>query len=79
MELKDTVALMISCDYRQRFLAEYNQLHIRIESLERTLRKYNDGTLNFELTCSYDLLNAQLQAMKMYRMFLKERAIIEKI
>lgn len=36
-ELKDTVELMLSDDYKDRFLAEYYQTHIRFTKLSETL------------------------------------------
>ena len=35
MELKDTIELMTSEDYKERFKAEYLQLKIRIEGLRK--------------------------------------------
>ena len=77
--LNDTIEMMVSKDYKERFKAEYHQLRIRIEGLENMLEKYKDGTLEFTPTCSYDLLNGQLRAMKLYRTYLEERAGKEKI
>lgn len=79
MELKDTIEMMQSSDYKERFKAEYEQLRIRINGLEKMLVKYKNGTLNFTPSCSYDLLNGQLKSMKLYRSYLEERAVIEKI
>lgn len=79
MKLKDTIEMMQSEDYKERFKAEYNQLRIRITGLENMLKKYKDNTLSFTPSCSYDLLNGQLKAMKLYREYLEERAIIENI
>ena len=75
----DTIEMMVSKDYKEWFKAEYHQLRIRIEGLENMLEKYKDGTLEFTPTCSYDLLNGQLRAMKLYRTYLEERAGKEKI
>ena len=79
MELKDTAKMMLYSDYKERFRAEYHQLAIRISGLETMLKKYKEGTLQFQPTCSYDLLNAQLRAMKLYASCLCDRAEIEKI
>ena len=35
MELKDTIDLMISSDYKDRFKAEYYQVKIRVEKLDK--------------------------------------------
>ncbi len=79
MKLIETVEMMNSTDYKERFRAEYFQLKIRIESLDAMLKKYKEGTLSFIPSCSYDLLNNQLIAMEKYRNYLIERAEIEDI
>ena len=47
-ELKDTVDLMNSSDYKERFQAEYLQTKIRYNKLHKMLVKYEAKTLNFE-------------------------------
>ena len=79
MQLKDTVEMMNSKDYKERFKAEYLQLEIRVKGLRNMLKKYKDGTLTFKPSCSYDLLNGQLKAMELYATYLDERADIEGI
>ena len=79
MQLKETVSMMESVDYKERFKAEYLQLEIRVNSLRNMLKKYKDGTLSFKPSCSYDLLNGQLKAMELYATYLDERAEIEGI
>jgi len=79
MKLQDTVEQMNSANYKDRFIAEYMQLKIRMIGLIEMLRKYKLGTLSFTPSCSYDLLNGQLKAMDMYASYLEERAIIEGI
>ena len=79
MELKDTVQMMESVDYKERFKAEYLQLKIRINGLRNMLKKYKAGTLPFTPSCSYDLLNGQLKAMELCATYLEERAEIEGI
>lgn len=79
MELKDTVQMMESVDYKERFKAEYLQLKIRINGLRNMIEKYKAGTLPFTPSCSYDLLNGQLKAMELYATYLEERAEIEGI
>lgn len=78
-ELKETVELMLSNDYKERFKAEYYQLKIRIDRLDNMLSKMENDELNFIPTCPYELLQNQLKAMLLYGIFLKERAKIEKI
>lgn len=79
MELKDTIELMLSDDYKERFKSEYAQLLIRQQKLFGMLVKYKAGTLNFVPKCSYELLFEQLQLMGRYLMLLEARAEIEGI
>jgi len=79
MNLNETVEMMNSKDYKERFKAEYLQLKIRMNGLSAMLKKYKEGTLTFKPSCSYDLLNAQFKAMDLYASFLEERAIVENI
>lgn len=79
MKLSETIDLMNSTDYKERFQAEYLQLKIRMEGLSAMLKNYKDGILPFTPSCSYDLLNAQLRAMDLYASFLEDRATIEDI
>lgn len=79
IELKDTIEMMCSSDYKERFRAEYFQLKIRIKGLSNMLNKYKEGTLNFKPTCSFELLNSQLYTMKKYALALEERAVVENI
>lgn len=79
MMLSETVAMMENSDYKERFRAEYFQLTNRMGGLIVMLDKYKDGRLTFKPSCSYDLLNGQLKAMRLYADYLEERAIIENI
>ena len=78
-ELKDTVVLMNSDDYKERFQAEFTQLRIRREKLEAMIVKYRADKLDFTLACPLELLEQQLQAMSDYLYALKIRAEIEDI
>lgn len=79
MDLIDTVELMNSSDYKERFKAEYLQTKIRYEKLHKMIIKYEAGTLDFEPTCSIQLLKSQASAMGNYLYALEVRAEIEKI
>ena len=79
MELKDTVDLMNSEDYKERFKAEYLQAKIRYDKLDAMTVKYEAGTLNFTPSCSLELLKEQKMYMGNYIRTLKIRAEIEKI
>lgn len=77
--LKDTVELMNSDDYRERFVAEYKQLTIRYKGLKTMLEKWDKGELNFEPTCPRSLYELQLRAMEDYITVLQAMAAIEGI
>lgn len=79
MELKDTIEMMNSTDYKERFKAEVYQLDIRIGKLAGLLSKWYAGELDFTPSCSYVLLETQLNSMKVYRHILQMRAEIEGI
>ena len=79
MELNETIEMMQSSDYKERFKAEYYQLKIRYEKLEDMLVKYSAGTLEFEPSCSYTILTEQFNFMRAYLHVLKVRANIEGI
>lgn len=79
MELKDTIEMMNSPDYKERFKAEYLQTKIRYQKLHRMCIKYEAGTLDFTPTCSLELLKEQKGAMGNYLRCLEVRAEIEGI
>lgn len=78
-KLNQTVELMNSDDFKERFKAEYYQLKIRMDSLESMLYKYQQGTLSFAPKCTYDLFHEQFIFMKGYLNALRRRAFIEGI
>ena len=79
MELRDTVELMESEDYKDRFKAEFYQLKIRYTKLKSMVDKWEDGKLDFTPTCPYDIYEAQIDAMETYLDILADRAEIEGI
>lgn len=78
-DLKDTIALMESADYKDRFRAEYWQTKIRYEKLHKTIVKYDARTLNFQPDCDINLLREQKSLMGRYLNVLEIRAEIEGI
>ena len=76
---KDTVDIMCSTDYKERFIAEYKQLEIRILGLERMLDNWDHNELNFKPTCPRSTYDLQLRAMKDYYAVLQMRAVMENI
>ena len=77
MELKDTIDLMNSDNYQDRFRAEYQQTKIRYDKLHKMLIKYDAGTLPFE-PVNISVLRNQAAAMGRYLYILETRAEIEK-
>jgi hypothetical protein len=79
MELKDTIELMQSDDYKARFKAEYWQTKIRYDKLHKMLVKHEAGTLEFEPKCPVGMLREQKSHMGYYLQMLEIRAEIEGI
>lgn len=79
MELKDTVKLMNSENYQDRFKAEYLQVKIRYDKLKTMVEKWDKGELNFEPICPRIAYDIQLKYMKDYINILEARADIENI
>jgi hypothetical protein len=79
MELKDTIELMQSEDYKDRFKAEYYQVKIRYEKLKAMLIQWDKGELEFTPTCSRAQYEIQKKAMLDYISTLETRAAIENI
>lgn len=79
MELRDTVEMMNSEDYKERFKAEYQQNVIRYQKLAAMLEKWDNGELNFEPTCPRSTYNMQIKTMTDYIAVLEARAVMEGI
>lgn len=77
--LRETIGLMNSDNYKERFIAEYLQLVIRYTNLRKMLIKHEAGTLNFEPKCDISILDDQLYHMEGYLRALEVRAEVEKI
>ena len=77
VELRDTVSLMESTDYKDRFKAEYYQLVIRFNKLQAMLEKWDKGVLPFTPTCPRSTYNIQVKAMTDYIAILEARAVME--
>ena len=75
----DTVELMGSADYKDRFKAEYYQTKIRYDKLHLMIVKYEAGTLDFEPTTPISILKDQAKYMGMYLYTLEMRAQMEGI
>ena len=79
MELKDTIDLMQSEDYKERFKAEYQQNVIRFQKIRAMLEKWDKGELDFTPTCPRMIYDGQVQAMSDYCSALIARAAMEHI
>ena len=88
MELKNTVAMMNSEDYKERFKAEYYQLKIRYEKLKAFCNKIEAAiSTKYEETSTkieepkhdvpYNILREQQRVMGEYLHMLELRAVIE--
>lgn len=78
-ELKDTIEMMNSSDYKERFKAEYQQVVIRYKKLSAMLERWDAGELNFEPTCPRSTYNMQIKAMTDYIAVLEARAVMEDV
>ena len=79
MKLKETIQMMESPDYKERFKAEYFQLEIRYLKLHAMLEKHAQGKLGFTPTCPISILYEQKLLMDRYLNILEQRAKIEGI
>jgi hypothetical protein len=78
-ELKKSAELMLSGDYRERFIAEYMQVDNRLRGLKKMLKSWDEGTLSFTPTCSREIYTIQEYNMQNYRDILVVRAKVEGI
>ena len=79
MELNDTVEMMYSADYKERFRAEYYQVVIRYQKLKMMLANWDRGVLGFKQTCPRSTYNMQITAMADYIAVLEARAVMESV
>ena len=78
-KLSETVEMMTSADYKERFKAEYYQLMLRYKGLSNMLSKWDRGELNFKPTCPREMYIDQINGMAMYLGALESRAELENI
>lgn len=79
IKLSETVEMMNSADYKERFRAEYFQLKIRINGLKNMLDKWDKGELDFTPTCPREIYNDQMVYMVNYMTVLANRAELEHV
>jgi hypothetical protein len=76
-ELRDTIVMMNSEDYKERFKAEYYQVVIRYQKLKSMLDKWDSDQLEFTPTCPRSTYNMQITAMTDYIAVLEARAVMQ--
>lgn len=76
-ELKDTMSMMTSDNYKERFKAEYYQLETRYLKLHRMCENWDN--LDFKPTCPKAWYEKQLKAMFDYLNVLGARAVLEDV
>ena len=74
MDLKDTALLMSSEDYKDRLCAEYAQLTIRMQKLQRMLHQMSEEKPHTMPNGTSEMMVGQLRAMMNYQQFLVARA-----
>lgn len=83
MELKETIEKMTSADYKERFVAEYQQAKIRYEKLKRFCDRIEAAQLSKieepKHDCPLELLREQQSVMGQYLHILELRAVFENI
>lgn len=79
MELKDTVELMTSADWKDRFKAEYLQTKIRYEKLHALIVKREVGKIDFSTPIPLESWKEQVKHMGLYLYELEKQAAIHGI
>ena len=77
--LNETIELMTSSDYKDRFKAEYYQLEYRYNKLKKMLEDWDADKLSFTPTCNRDIYTSQIVSMGVYINVLRQRAEIENV
>lgn len=77
MQLDETIEMMQSDDYKERFKAEYYQTKIRFLKLKAMIENWDN--LAFTPTCEKEIYLVQLDVMKAYLGVLRFRAIEEQV
>lgn len=79
IDFTDTIDMMLSEDYKERFKGEYYQLALRYKKLINMLNKWDTGKLEFIPDCPRSTYRMQVKAMTDYLAVLEARAAIEGI
>ena len=84
-EFEETVQMMLSEDYKARFVAEYRQTKIRYERLKKFYNRIEMAETHPKKVempphdCNVELLSSQMFHMRNYLDILDKRAIVEDI
>ena len=78
-DLRDTIELMTSEDWKERFLAEYMQTKIRYEKLHDLIVKREVGKHGFETPIPLESWKEQAKHMGLYLFELEKQAAIHGI
>ena len=78
-ELKDTIGLMTSYDWKDRFVAEYLQTKIRYEKLHKLIVKREVGKHGFYTPIPMTSWKEQAYHMGLYLFELEKQAVIHGI
>lgn len=73
MELKGTISLMLSDDFKVRGVAEYLQIKIRTEQNRTFIKNWKRGELKFTPCNTLEQSKMQLKAMELYEFTLRNR------
>lgn len=79
MELKDTIELMNSSDWKERFIAEYLQAKIRYEKLHNLIVKREVNKCDFNTPISLESWKTQVSHMGLYIYELEKQAVLHGI
>lgn len=77
--LQITSEMMNSESYKDRFIAEYFQVKIRLDKLKEMLKKWDEDNLDFFPSCPRSTYDMQVEAMTYYKNVLEARAKMENI
>lgn len=77
--LQVTSEMMNSKNYKDRFIAEYFQVKIRLDKLKEMLKKWDEDNLDFSPTCPRSTYDMQVEAMTYYQNVLEARSKMEQI
>lgn len=77
--LASTRNMMISPDYKERFLAEFTQDYNRYVGLRNMCDKWDKGKLNFVPTCPRYFYDIQMSSMEHKLAVLVERSYLEQV